>query len=55
MVYADGSDSANWKWAAVKAIPSEEKTYKMDMENLKHFDERDYMEALDYIGMFEKE
>ena len=55
MVYADGSDPTNWKWAAVKAIPSEDKTYKMDMKNLKHFNERDYIEALDYIGMFEKE
>ena len=55
MVYADGSNPTSWKWAAVKAIPSEDKTYKMDMKNLKHFDERDYMEALDYIGMFEEE
>ena len=53
MVYADGTNVNEWKWAAVKAIASEDKTYKMDMKNLKHFDERDYMEALDYIGIFQ--
>ena len=55
MVYANGNNPNDWKWAAVKAISSEENTHKMDMKNLKHFNERDYMEALDYIGMFEKE
>ncbi len=54
MVYASGNNSKEWKWAAVKAIPSEENAYRMDMGNLKHFSERDYMEALDYIGLFKK-
>jgi hypothetical protein len=27
--------------------------YKMDMANMKMFDERDYIEALDYIGIFQ--
>jgi hypothetical protein len=57
----------NWAWAAVKAIsmPEEEKAkfkekgkdydYKMDMTTLKHFPEREYMEALDYIGVFENQ
>jgi hypothetical protein len=26
----------------------------MDMTTLKHFEERDFVEALDYIGVFEK-
>jgi hypothetical protein len=55
MVYADGKNANDWQWAAVKSAPSEEGTYKMDMANLKHFTERNYMEALEYIGMFDKE
>ena len=58
MVYADGSSSEEWAWAAVKAIPlqkgdkkiSPDQTHKMDLKNVKHFKERDYMEALSYIG-----
>ena len=70
MIYADGKTSEDWKWSAVKAmkISEEEKEkypipnkegefyeYKMDMTTLKQFDERDFIEALDYIGVFEKE
>lgn len=50
MVFADGTNSMNWRWAAV--LPSNEG--KMDMSNVKHFEERDYIEALDYIGVFKK-
>jgi len=61
MVFADGSNSQNWAWGAVKAIEmsDEEKSkfkekgkqydWKMDMTTLKHFPERDFMEALSYI------
>ena len=70
MVYADGTNPEHWKWAAVKAIfiPEEDRTkypipgkegefyeYKMDTSTLKKFEERDFMEALDYIGMFNSE
>jgi hypothetical protein len=63
MVFADGSNGQQWAWAAVKAtlMSEEEKTkfktkgkeydYKMDMSSLQHFSERDYMEALSYIGV----
>ena len=66
MVFADGSGALNWKWAAVLAVKmdSEEKEkfkekgknydFKMDMTTIKHFDERDYIEALDYIKAFEE-
>ena len=66
MVFADGKNGSNWAWAAVKAIPMPEdekekfkakgKNYKfkMDMENIKHYPESDFMEALEYIGVFEK-
>ena len=67
MVFADGLSANNWAWAAVKAIsmPEDEKdkfkekgkdyNWKMDMTTLKHFPEREYMEALDYIGVFENQ
>jgi len=63
MVFADGTNSQNWRWAAVKAtlMSEEEKTkfkekgkeydYKMDMTTLTHFSERDFIEALSYIGV----
>ena len=66
MVFANGSDSNNWNWSAVKAVPvkEEEKTkypiphqpgkfyeYRMDMSTIKNFPEREYMEALSYIGV----
>ena len=63
MVFADGANSQNWRWAAVKAtlMSEEEKTkfkekgkeydYKMDMTTLTHFLERDFIEALSYIGV----
>ena len=64
MVFLDGTDKKNWKWAAVKAIEisEEEKKeknfpkdqqYKMDMKNIKHFEQREYMDACDHIGFFE--
>ena len=67
MIFANGTDINNWKWGAVKAIlvPEEDKEkypipnkkgeyykHKMDMETLQDFDEKDYIEALDYIGIF---
>jgi len=66
MVFADGKNGSNWAWAAAKAIPmpkeEQEKfkakgknyKFKMDMENIKHYPEGDFMEALEYIGVFKK-
>jgi hypothetical protein len=67
MVFANGTDKTNWAWAAVKAvqISEEEKEafkkkdgshyeYRMDMTTLRNFPEREYMEALEYIGIFSK-
>jgi hypothetical protein len=63
MVFADGSNGLQWQWAAVKAIPMSEEEkikfkekgkdydYKMDMATLKHYPERDFMDALSYIGV----
>jgi hypothetical protein len=66
MIFANGSGISNWKWAAVKAIkipkkeqknhpipgkPGEFMKFKMDMKNMQLFEERDYIEALSYIGI----
>ena len=66
MVFANGANISEWGWAAVKAIlipkeeamnhpipgkPGEFMKYKMDMKNMKTFKERDYMDALSYIGV----
>ena len=69
MVFANGTDPSNWKWAAVKAtkVTEEEKEkypipkqpgkfyeYKMNMETLQHFEEREFIDALEYIGLIGK-
>tara|TARA_B100001093_G_C26677637_1_gene949013 strand:+ start:681 stop:1124 length:444 start_codon:yes stop_codon:yes gene_type:complete len=59
MVFANGSNAKDWKWSAVKAIPLKEsdeakvegQTHKMDMSTIKSFKERDYIDALSYIGV----
>jgi hypothetical protein len=59
MVFANGASADEWSWAAVKAVELEEgdeatvegQTHKMDMTTMKTFVERDYMEALSYIGV----
>ena len=66
MIFANGQNISNWKWAAVKAIeipkkeqknhpipgkPGEFMKFKMDMKNMQLFEERDYIEALSYIGI----
>ena len=66
MVFANGTSTSDWHWAAVKAvkvkeeekekypIPGKEGEYyewRMDMENVKKFKERDYMDALSHIGL----
>lgn len=67
MVFANGSNAENWKWAAVQSVPVKEEEkekypipdkpgefyeQRMDMDTLKEFDEKDFIEALDYIGVF---
>ena len=60
MVFANGQDKSTWKWAAVKARPLTEDelkevdnklTHKPDMSTMETFGERDFMEALSYIGV----
>ena len=59
MVYASGASVDDWSWAAVKSIKIKKKdrkkykgeTHKADMSTMKLFKERDYMDALSYIGV----
>ena len=70
MVFANGSSASTWSWGAVKAVPVKDEdkekypipnkkgeyySFRMDMDTLKNFKEGDYMEALDYIGVFENQ
>ena len=65
MIFANGPSKDQWMWAAVKAVPvtEEEKEkypipgkkdqyyeFRMDMTTLQSFPERDFMEALSYLG-----
>tara|TARA_R100000541_G_scaffold59181_1_gene72184 strand:+ start:2246 stop:2689 length:444 start_codon:yes stop_codon:yes gene_type:complete len=59
MIFASGTDVKNWNWGAVKAIliPEEDREkykdekYRADMSTIKYFKERDFIDALSYIGM----
>jgi hypothetical protein len=66
MIFANGANASNWAWAAVKAVkipehekrkhpipgkPGEFMEYRMDMKNIQHFHERDYIEALSFVGI----
>ena len=50
MVFADGKTAEDWKWAAVQS-----KDGKADMSTKQEYEQHDFMEALDYIGFFEKQ
>ena len=69
MVFANGKSGENWKWAGVLAVPvkDEEKekypipnkegefyTLRMDMETIIEFDEGNFLDALEYIGVFDE-
>lgn len=63
MVFLNGTSKEDWVWSAVKAIPITEEdrkeknfpadqTHKMDMQNMKAFEQKDFMDAMEYIGAF---
>lgn len=67
MVFMTGTRADDAVWAAVKALPVTEENkeehklkdgtypkFYMDMKNMKKFEEKDYIEALDYLGLFQK-
>jgi hypothetical protein len=49
MVFAEGTSVDNWKWSAVQS-----KEGKADMTTKQEFAEREFMDALEYIGYFNK-
>lgn len=68
MVFANGTSPQDWKWASVLAVkvkeeekekfkvPGKEGEYyewKMDMTTKKEFPENEFLEALDYIGVWD--
>ena len=70
MIFANGKNAENWNWAGVLAVPVKEEEkekypipnkegefyeWRMDMSTMKEFKENDYIEALDYIGIFSAE
>ena len=61
--FLDGTSKEVWQWAAVKSVPITEEdretkkfpkdqTHKMDMKNIKHFGQKDFMDALEYIDFY---
>jgi hypothetical protein len=63
-------NASNWKWSSVKAVPVKEEEkekypipskkgeyykWRMDMSTITHYDEKDFVEALDFIGIFDKQ
>lgn len=68
MIFANGTNRENWKWTGVKAVEVKEEekkkypipgkkgqyySYRMDMTTQKHFEERDFTGALEYIGLLQ--
>tara|TARA_R110000803_G_scaffold27500_3_gene64266 strand:+ start:5046 stop:5507 length:462 start_codon:yes stop_codon:yes gene_type:complete len=64
MVFLDGNNKDNWKWAAVLAIPLTEEeinsgrfpegqSFKMNVKESKKFEQKDFMDALEVIGFYE--
>jgi len=47
MVFAEGTSTKDWKWSAVQS-----KEGKADMTTKKEFEEREFMDALEYVGYF---
>lgn len=66
MVFLDGTSKKEWKWAAVNSVEitdedrkvkqfPKEQTHKMDMKNIKHFGQKEFMDALEVIGFYDLE
>lgn len=49
MVFAEGESIDNWVW---NAVPMDESINKPNLSKSKKFDQKDFMEALDYVGYF---
>ena len=66
MIFANGASAFNWHWSAVKSVPVKEEEkhkypnpkkpgehykFRMDMDTIKNFSEKEFMDALSYIGV----
>ena len=59
VVTIEGTGRDNWAWSAYKYVPTTEedtelvkaKPFKPDVESKRYFKEKDFMEALSYIGV----
>jgi len=69
MIYAGGTSADSWGWAVVKQVeipeadrhnhpipgkPGEYMTHRPDMANVKYFPERDFIGALEELGILPK-
>lgn len=65
MIFMNGGSVEEAKWAAVRALPVTEENkeehklkdgtypkYFMDLKNKQEFEEHDFIEAMDYLGLF---
>lgn len=61
MVFIDGTSSNDWQWSAVKAIRIQDserdkfpegQDFRMDMQNVSHFNKKDFMDALEAIDFY---
>ncbi len=70
IVFLDGTSYSNWWWSAALSVEVKEEEkekypipgkkgkyyeHKIDMTSIKHFPADEYMEALDYIGIFNEQ
>ena len=70
MIFANGKNGSKWKWSAVLAVAVKDEDkekypipgkygeyykWRMDMDTIKSYPEVDYMDALEYIGIFKNE
>jgi hypothetical protein len=66
MIFANGPSKDSWGWSAVKAVPvtkaevekypipgkkGEYYKWRMDMTTMRNFSEREYIDALSYVGL----
>ena len=65
MVFVNGTSINNWGWSVANYIPVKEEEkeqpdgsyleFKLDVDNIKHFTNLQYFEALDHLGLLDVE
>ena len=62
MVFAEGTSVEDWKWSSIKSkeVPEADRekfkgeTHTADYSTKKEYNEREFMDALEYVGYFDK-